>query len=151
MVVLRKPDVAGTAAHTGISATRAPLLVAAQQLRDFNLPYQLGWTNEGGTKPFEAPSNANVGTVPVFADDIIVMATDGLFDNVALETVAEVCDAWEHDKGGASLAKRLCEEARRRSLDDAVDSPFALLAKENDVMWGGGMPDDVTVVCLEVS
>ena len=41
------------------------------------------------TKPFEAPSNANVGTVPVFADDIIVMATDGLFDNVALETVAE--------------------------------------------------------------
>ena len=78
---------AGTAAHTGISATRAPLLVAAQQLRDFNLPYQLGWTNEGGTKPFEAPSNANVGTVPVFADDIIVMATDGLFDNVAWRLV----------------------------------------------------------------
>ena len=151
VVVLRKPDVAGTAAHTGISATRAPLLVAAQQLRDFNLPYQLGWTNEGGTKPFEAPSNANVGTVPVFADDIIVMATDGLFDNVALETVAEVCDQWEHSDKSGSLAERLCDEARRRSLDDAVDSPFALLAKENDVMWGGGMPDDVTVVCLEVS
>ena len=79
------------------------------------------------------------------------MATDGLFDNVALETVAEVCDQWEHDKDGASLAERLCEEARRRSLDDTIDSPFALLAKENDVMWGGGMPDDVTVVCLEVS
>ena len=40
---------------------------------------------------------------------------------------------------------------KRQSLDDAVDSPFSLLAKENDVMWGGGMPDDVTVVCLEVS
>ena len=79
------------------------------------------------------------------------MATDGLFDNVALETVAEVCDQWEHSDRDGSLAERLCDEARRRSLDDAVDSPFALLAKENDVMWGGGMPDDVTVVCLEVS
>ena len=57
----------------------------------------------------------------------------------------------EIEDADLALAERLCEEARKRSLDDAVDSPFALLAKENDVMWGGGMPDDVTVVCLEVS
>ena len=25
---------------------------------------------------------------------------------------------------------------------------FKLLAKENDIMWGGGMPDDVSVVCM---
>ena len=30
------------------------------------------------------------------------------------------------------------------------DSPFALLAKENDIMWGGGMPDDTTVIVLRV-
>ena len=24
------------------------------------------------------------------------------------------------------------------------DSPFAVLAKENDIMWGGGMPDDTS-------
>ena len=40
--------------------------------------------------------------------------------------------------------------ARELSLDSTTDSPFALLAKENDIMWGGGMPDDITVVALRV-
>lgn len=40
--------------------------------------------------------------------------------------------------------------ARELSLDNTRDSPFALLAKENDIMWGGGMPDDITIVALRV-
>lgn len=40
--------------------------------------------------------------------------------------------------------------ARELSLDNTRDSPFSLLAKENDIMWGGGMPDDITVVALRV-
>ena len=40
--------------------------------------------------------------------------------------------------------------AREKSLRDDIDSPFAVLAKENDVMWSGGMPDDVSVVVLHV-
>ena len=85
--------------------------------------------------------------------DVVVIATDGLFDNVAVDDVAEVCEAWERGPDSDdrhALARSLCERARALSLDDAVDSPFALLAKENDIMWGGGMPDDVTVVCLTV-
>lgn len=42
------------------------------------------------------------------------------------------------------------QRARELSLDNTKDSPFALLAKENDIMWGGGMPDDITVVALRV-
>ena len=52
--------------------------------------------------------------------------------------------------GCEELACRLAERARELSLDDAVDSPFAILAKENDIMWGGGMPDDITVVAARV-
>ena len=48
------------------------------------------------------------------------------------------------------LAQLLCEKARENSLDNTIDSPFALLAKENDIMWSGGMPDDCTVVCMHV-
>ena len=43
------------------------------------------------------------------------------------------------------LAKMLVEKAREVSIDTNRDSPFAVLAKENDVMWGGGMPDDTSV------
>lgn len=31
-------------------------------------------------------------------------------------------------------------------MDKSRDSPFALLAKDNDILWSGGIPDDVTVV-----
>ena len=113
VVVLRKPDVAGTAAHTGISATRAPLPRSSTTVARFQLTVSARLDERGRDKPFEAPSNANVGTVPVFADDIIVMATDGLFDNVALETVAEVCDQWEHDK---STSRRSASARKRENV-----------------------------------
>ena len=50
-----------------------------------------------------------------------------------------------------ALARSLCEKARVLSLDKGTDSPFAVLAKENDILWSGGMPDDCTVVCLRVT
>ena len=56
-----------------------------------------------------------------------------------------------HEEGNDAvhdLAKSLTEKAREFSLDTQRDSPFALLAKENDIMWGGGMPDDTTVVVM---
>lgn len=49
------------------------------------------------------------------------------------------------------LAKGLVAQARTLSLDKNRDSPFAVLAKENDIMWGGGMPDDTTVVVSRVT
>ena len=47
------------------------------------------------------------------------------------------------------LAQSLALKARENSLSKE-DSPFAILAKENDIMWSGGMPDDCTVICLHV-
>lgn len=58
-----------------------------------------------------------------------------------------------HPKGDAvanDLARRLVCKAREASLDQSRDSPFALLAKENDIMWGGGMPDDTSVIVFRV-
>ena len=53
------------------------------------------------------------------------------------------------EKAGESeeeLATRIATRAQELSLDSSVDSPFALLAKDNDIMWGGGRPDDITVI-----
>ena len=49
-----------------------------------------------------------------------------------------------------ALAQHLVTKARALSLDKERDSPFALLAKENDIMWGGGMPDDTSVIVARV-
>ena len=59
--------------------------------------------------------------------------------------------AEREERALAELSQRLCEVARERSLDSSTDSPFAILAKENDILWPhGGMPDDCTVVALRV-
>ena len=100
-----------------------------------------------------------------------------VFDNVDVEEVAKVALKWEQGvgliKGGdiaerekrwakgesltlksaehvGDLAKELCELARENSLDNTKDSPFAMLAKDNDIMWSGGMPDDCTVIVAHV-
>jgi len=51
----------------------------------------------------------------------------------------------------AVLAERLANKARTVSLDESRDSPFAVLAKENDILWSGGMPDDTTVAVMRLS
>lgn len=46
-----------------------------------------------------------------------------------------------HPDGVASvddLAKRLVLSAREASIDTEKDSPFAILAKDNDILWSGG-------------
>jgi len=54
------------------------------QQHSFNLPYQLGY------KSSDDPCDAHLETVPVAAGDIIVLGTDGLWDNLFDEQVAEI-------------------------------------------------------------
>jgi protein phosphatase PTC7 len=199
--------------------------LSQQQLRSFNLPYQLGytdipgWGSDGKEKPkeggkFETPSDADTASIPLLPGDIIVLASDGLFDNLGthhlpppliasfhslflllyflvllslsplsslhththttllnptdLDDIVKEVEKWEkkwyqgatdQDLQGPNtngheaikaLATSLVTTARTLSLDKQRDGPFAVLAKENDIMWGGGMPDDTTVVAMRV-
>jgi len=154
--------------------------VSQQQLRSFNHPFQMGWTGEEiveKNSSFRQASDACTSSVHILRGDIIIMATDGLFDNIDVEDIASIAFQWETesgfiDDGGVTsrnrrwaygnsltdlsaqslpkLAEMLCKKARENSLNTAIDSPFALLAKENDIMWSGGMPDDCTVVAMHI-
>jgi len=153
--------------------------VSQQQLHSFNHPYQLGWTGEEmrEASSFKGARDSCTTSIHVRRGDIIIMATDGLFDNVDVDDVAIIGLEWENQvgliRGGdivarekrwrmdesmtqqsaervQDLAEGLCEKARERSLDSVADSPFAILAKENDIMWSGGMPDDCTVIVAHV-
>jgi len=147
------------------SSTLRIAFLSQQQFRDFNLPYQLGYTNvENSKTTFETPDDADTTSYPILPGDIVIIATDGLFDNVELDEICSIAATWEDSWFGgalkkidevnhsatADLADLLCERARELSLDETIDSPFAILAKENDIMWGGGMPDDCTVIAIRV-
>jgi len=157
--------------------------VSQQQLRSFNHPFQLGWTgeeleeDEAAESSFKSAAQCCTSSIHIRRGDIIIAATDGLYDNVELEDITRIALEWEQKNGfivggdiasrekrwraGSSmtlqsaasiedLARTLVEKARENSLDNSVDSPFAILAKENDIMWSGGMPDDCTIVAMHV-
>ncbi len=141
--------------------------MSQQQLRSFNLPFQLGQSNTPqGMASFETPRDAMNTSIPIMPDDIVILATDGLFDNLELEEILSIAQKWEQNFFNSCainadddstnninpscniLAKELASKAREKMLDNDCDSPFALLAKENDIVWSGGMPDDCTVVVM---
>jgi serine/threonine protein phosphatase PrpC len=110
---------------------------------------------------FQSPSDASSHSVTVLENDLVILATDGLFDNLSeadIVAVANDCElqAFTTSSGrtGAApeaVARALGAKAYEMSLSRTVDSPFALLAKENLIMWSGGRPDDITVVCARVA
>ena len=101
--------------------------------------------------------------------DIIVLATDGLFDNVFDEEIASICThALASDRrgpgGGAGLeadARALAEAvaftAHRYAQDPHQRTPWSVAASETGMSWarfftkGGGKMDDVTVVVAIVA
>ena len=142
--------------------------ISQQQLRSFNHPYQLGWVGEevdSDDSSFKSAKESCTTSIHIRRGDIVIMATDGLFDNVDIDDIAAIALEWEQKhgfirggditarerrwkmgnsltllsaEGAPLLAEELCKKARENSLDASVDSPFAILAKENDIMWSGG-------------
>jgi protein phosphatase PTC7 len=188
IIVLRHIDsnIAGTLkrntakARTNRHSDLRIAFVSQQQLRSFNHPYQLGWTGEeiyNEETSFKNAADSCTTSIHVRRGDIIIMATDGLFDNVELEDIASISLEWEEKNGfirdgdiaarekrweaGSSmtnhsaeviddLAVALVKRARENSTNPNIESPFAILAKENDIMWSGGMPDDCTVIAMHI-
>ena len=118
----------------GRSVWRMP----AQQ-HSFNTPYQLG------SERSDRADDCDTYELKVYPGDMLVMGSDGLFDNLFDEDLVGV--AWATMKRGKSptqVAEDLARRAREESLSDR-ESPFAVAAAENGLDLGGGKLDDVTV------
>jgi protein phosphatase PTC7 len=121
------------------------------QQHEFNLPYQLGWIKvypEG-----DKPSASERAEVQVQAGDVLVMGSDGLWDNVPAREVAELCT--KHDGDAEQAAEAIATLAFGYSCDPQYDSPFtqeARKAAEGRAEWAdrknlvGGKMDDIAVV-----
>lgn len=113
----------------------------------FDCPYQLSE---------DSPDRAQDGTklnYEVLAGDVIVMGSDGVFDNLSQELICETIAA-SPPKAGV-MAKRIVDVSRKVSLDEDAPTPYAKLAKRNgfeDFQTGrGGKVDDVSCVVVRVT
>ncbi|XP_073131791.1 probable protein phosphatase 2C 80 isoform X4 [Henckelia pumila] len=110
------------------------------QTSRFNCPYQLG-------KCASTPSVAQVSEMPVQAGDVIILGTDGLFDNLFTKDIRDVANFL----GGAGadpdqFARSIAEHAYYNSIDKSAFTPFTEASLRNGMEYFGGKKDDITVV-----
>jgi len=127
-----------------------------EQQHYFNTPFQLSLppTELQSEVLADRPESADQYEFSVEDGDVILLATDGLFDNVPDRLlIAEMSDV-QHCKDEIKLqqsANAIALMARKLSKDPKFLSPFAVNALAAGIETEGGKPDDITVLLATVS
>lgn len=131
-----------------------------EQQHYFNTPFQLSLPpSDMATEVLsDAPESADRYVFSVEDGDVILLATDGVFDNVPDSVLQEEIRALQSGSSAPDAAKiQACANsialiARKLSQDENFLSPFAKNARANGFgNVAGGKEDDVTVVLAAVS
>lgn len=147
LVMGRRRHERASASKTGASSSRGGFEVkyrSPQQEHSFGHPYQLGHFAEA-----DLPEDAMLTTMPVSPGDILVLGSDGLFDNVSeAELVEEVERDVMEGVQPSVIAQRLAFLAFSNSQDKRKVTPYSEGASEAfDMVYNGGKSDDITVLC----
>eukprot|EP00591_Stephanopyxis_turris_P006154 CAMPEP_0195524606 /NCGR_PEP_ID=MMETSP0794_2-20130614/24526_1 /TAXON_ID=515487 /ORGANISM="Stephanopyxis turris, Strain CCMP 815" /LENGTH=514 /DNA_ID=CAMNT_0040654859 /DNA_START=121 /DNA_END=1662 /DNA_ORIENTATION=+ len=110
----------------------------------FDCPYQLAEESP------DRPKDSTKLKVQVLPGDILLMGSDGVFDNLSDDDIFEAINAVP-DKS-TFIAKSVVDMSRKISLDETAATPYAKLAKKNrnpDYKNGlGGKVDDISCIVV---
>lgn len=127
-----------------------------EQQHYFNTPFQLAVAPETmvGQVLSDSPESAQTSSIGVEEGDIILVGTDGLFDNLSEEMILHHVSKLKDHKAESvqNVANVLVHDAKQLSLNPDYLSPFATNAAAygyDDVL--GGKPDDITVLLARVT
>tara|TARA_A100001015_G_C14919168_1_gene683613 strand:- start:256 stop:1083 length:828 start_codon:yes stop_codon:yes gene_type:complete len=108
----------------------------------FNYPYQLQY--DGG----DSINNTNSMKIPIELNDIIIMGTDGLFDNIY---TGQILRLLSNNNDINNFANQLLNEVIKLSNNNTWISPFAYEAKKHNIdNLLGGKLDDITIIIAKV-
>ncbi|KAK6014815.1 hypothetical protein OSTOST_19793 [Ostertagia ostertagi] len=97
----------------------------------------------------DTPDLADKKEIRVQKGDIVLLATDGLWDNLTEQHVLDQLRPLIEEKATVQeVCNALALTARRLSFDVTHNSPFAVKAREHGLSAAGGKPDDITLVLL---
>lgn len=120
----------------------------------FNTPFQIGKYPPGSTagKEFTANDADVYDIAPIQQHDLFVLATDGVFDNVFIKDMVQICNAVDKQANSCpeQFVSLLAEQIGQHSLacakKEVGETPFSKYAKDNQVLFSGGKMDDISVV-----
>lgn len=128
------------------------LFEAKEQLHSFNFPYQL-------TKPHSKCKTTWKHSINHSHDiknlDIIVVGSDGLFDNIFVNDILGIIKSiGEFDgrylENKEEVANYLSNLAILNGKNTRCVSPFSVNAKKYKKLWRGGKLDDTTTIIAQV-
>jgi len=118
-----------------------------EQTHYFNCPFQLSLPTPGYNSITDTPKQADLYSIEsIQPNDILILASDGLFDNVSEVDILKALDRVDVETIKEKLVQ-LASFCLNQALDPQVLSPFALNArKEGYTTECGGKLDDLTMV-----
>jgi len=112
------------------------------QMHYFNCPFQLG-----GSSP-DSPDQATKIRVPLVSGDVVIVASDGLYDNVYESQIIDLIEAtWGQDPN--VQAQALVAYARQVQEDPNVLVPYGVEAQESGQTFTGGKLDDTVALVVQ--
>jgi protein phosphatase PTC7 len=114
-----------------------------EQQHSFNFPYQIG------TGSADKPEHSQRIQVEVQPDDLVIVGTDGLWDNLFDDDIIDVLASAPSDP--ATIAQLIARQAHIVANDKDIISPFSKSARSNGYpLATGGKLDDITVLVARV-
>ncbi|KAK6483434.1 protein phosphatase PTC7-like protein [Huso huso] len=121
-----------------------------EQQHYFNTPFQLSIAppEAEGAVLSDSPEAADSSSFDVQLGDIILTATDGLFDNMPDYMILQELKKLKNTNYESiqQTARSIAEQAHELAYDPNYMSPFAQFACDNGLNVRGGKPDDITVL-----
>jgi len=113
-----------------------------EQQHSFNFPYQLG------TGSADMPFHAVNVTVNIQPGDLVIVGSDGLWDNLFDDEIVEVTSRATEPM---IIAQLIARQAHLAASSKTIISPFAKAARENGYpLATGGKMDDISVLVARV-
>ena len=115
-----------------------------ENIHSFDCPFQLSEISP------DRPSFGSKLLYKVQKGDIVLMASDGVFDNLSPEVLGETVSKSPANAG--TIARRVADRSRKVSLDKSADTPYAKAASRagrKEYLNGlGGKVDDISCVVV---
>jgi len=134
----------GDSSYMIIPKDRTTFYKSPEQQKSFNFPYQLG--SEG-----DKVSDGRKGAHPISEGDIILVGTDGVFDNLHDHYIHKIIQE-DHEKSAMDIASRIVNEAslvafNKHPAKGMHITPFQVGSRGQ---FSGGKPDDMTMIVAKV-
>lgn len=112
------------------------------QMHFFNCPFQLG-----GASP-DGPDLATKIRVPLVSGDIVILASDGIYDNVYESQIIDLVEA-TMGQSPTVMAQALVAYSRQVQEDPNAYVPYGVEAAAAGKEWSGGKLDDTCALVVQ--